>query len=84
MTEREELEMWKKMYMRMLRGLEEAIDTLIQAERACEEVYISADPSHNDYGQETQEASGVRWQCCEIIGEPERRGYLLIPRTDVN
>ena len=28
MTEREELEMWKKMYMRLLRGTEDAIDIL--------------------------------------------------------
>lgn len=33
MTEHEELEMWKKMYLRAVRGMEDAIQALTQAER---------------------------------------------------
>ncbi len=81
MTEREELEMWKKMYMRLLRGTVEAIDILIQSERDCEELYVGADHTHKEYNLQTEEASKVKWQFCEVMGEPQRRGYLITPRS---
>lgn len=81
MTEREELEMWKKMYMRLLRGTVEAIDILIQSERDCEELYVSADHTHKEYNLETEAASKIKWQFCEVMGEPQRQGYLIIPRA---
>lgn len=36
MTEREELEMWKKMYLRAVRGMEDAIQVLTRAEEEAE------------------------------------------------
>lgn len=40
MTEREELEMWKRMYLRTVRGMEDAIQTLTRTEREAEALYI--------------------------------------------
>ena len=42
MTEHEELEMWKKMYLRTVRGMEDAIQALTQAEREAESLYIES------------------------------------------
>lgn len=42
MTEREELEMWKKMYLRTVRGMEDAIQVLTRAEEEAEALYIEA------------------------------------------
>lgn len=42
MTEREELEMWKKMYLRAVRGMEDAIQVLTRAEEEAEALYIEA------------------------------------------
>lgn len=42
MTEREELEMWKSMYLRLLRGTEEAIGNLTKSEAEAESLYIEA------------------------------------------
>lgn len=44
MKQREELEMWRSMYMRLFQGVEQAISTLVEAEQACEEIYVSAVP----------------------------------------
>ncbi len=44
MKQREELEMWRSMYMRLFHGVEQAIGALAEAERACEEIYVSAVP----------------------------------------
>lgn len=41
-TEREELEMWKSMYLRLLRGTAEAVEVLTRSEAAAEELYIEA------------------------------------------
>ncbi len=53
MTEREELEMWKSMYMRLLRGTEQAIDVLIKAEQATEDLYVDAGLSREQYASDT-------------------------------
>ena len=42
MTEREELEMWKRMYLRAVRGMEDAIQALSRAEKEAEALYIEA------------------------------------------
>lgn len=44
MKQREELEMWRSMYLRLFHGVEQAVDALVEAERACEEIYVSAVP----------------------------------------
>lgn len=42
MTEREELEMWKRMYLRTVRGMEDAIQVLTRREKEAEALYIEA------------------------------------------
>lgn len=42
MTEHEELEMWKSLYLRLLRGTAEAVEVLTRSEAAAEELYIEA------------------------------------------
>lgn len=42
MTEREELEMWKRMYLRAVRGMEDAIQALTRAEKEAEALYIES------------------------------------------
>lgn len=58
MTEHEELEMWKSMYLRLLRSTEDAAAPLAQAERAAEELYIQA-------GLTGEEPAGTRRRAAE-------------------
>lgn len=69
MTEQEELQMWKKMYMRLLRGVEESINVLVQTEQECEELYIRADHTHQEYSQAVGEVSKIKRRFCRILGE---------------
>lgn len=81
MTEREELEMWKGMYMHLLQKTEAAIDILIQAEWSCEELYVSAGHTHESYNTETDGASKAKWITCAVLGDPEKKGQLKISRA---
>ncbi len=83
MTEREELEMWKKMYMRLLRGTEDAIDILVQAEWDCEELYINAGCTHDEYNAETGDTVKGEWVTCAVMGDPENKGHLKLSRISV-
>lgn len=41
-TEHEELEMWKSMYLRLLQGTAQAVELLTRSEEAAEALYIEA------------------------------------------
>ena len=50
MTTQKELEMWKKMYMCLLRGTEAAAEVLISVEKEAEDLYIEAGiPDEKDF-----------------------------------
>lgn len=56
MTEHEELEMWKSMYLRLLRGTAEAVDILTKSEEAAESLYIEAGLPGEPHGARTADA----------------------------
>lgn len=46
---------YKEMYLTMCRASEEALNTIIAAQRKCEEIYIS---SEDDEGEQAEEKAG--------------------------
>lgn len=82
----EELQMWKEMYMRLLRGVEKSISVLIQSEQDCEELYISANHTYQEYRQITEDAAMLKRRLCNIYGETQQlcRGHIIPPSPDDN
>lgn len=78
MTEREELEMWKSMYLRLLRGTEDAINTLVQSEQATEDLYIETGLSEAQYASDTIDTK--QWRPITTIGKPEEISFARVFR----
>lgn len=73
MTEQEELEMWKSMYLRLLRGTEDAINLLVKSEEATEDLYIEAGLSKEKYAADTWDTK--QWLPIVTVGKPEEISF---------
>ena len=51
---------YKEMYLKLFRATEAAINCLIDAQRQCEEMYISAEDAEDAESQITAEAERIR------------------------
>lgn len=71
MNDEPTVEQWKEMYLLLARETNRAVELLIRAQRACEELYLSAGGP--------EEALPGRWVLGEVIGEPEKTACLKIP-----
>ncbi|MEY8261225.1 hypothetical protein AALA80_12850 [Oscillospiraceae bacterium 50-60] len=73
MTEREELEMWKEMYLHLLRETEKAINLLVRGEQHTEDLYIKAGHSSEQYSTDTMCAK--QWVPITTVGRPGQIGF---------
>lgn len=73
MTEHEELEMWKSMYLRLLQSTEDAVNLLIRAEQATEDLYIEAGLSKAQYAADTRDTK--HWIPIMAMGDPEEISF---------
>lgn len=73
MTEREELEMWKAMYLRLLRGTDDAINILVQAEEATEDLYIEAGLSKEEFDADARPKE--RWIPIVLSSDSEKLSF---------
>ena len=78
MTEREELEMWKEMYLHLLRKTERAINLLVRAEQDTEDKYIEAGHSREEYSTDT--VCAKQWVPILTTGDPEPTGLARVFR----